>query len=195
MLGNVIFVENVELSKDDVYNFLILPSNILGESTKQCLEIIFGSLCIITRRMLDDHLEDGKYFKPSQQLMKETVSVSTTNSIAERNFRMLDRFMREKPNANMISFESIIMNRTNKTSEWRKKLTPEKRSLMTKWARESVTKQYQDFKQRRMEIRKAKNEKQLDKIEEARKKESRTRLMKEKLCAETSKYGGLWLIE
>ena len=51
---------------------------------------------------------------------------------------------------------------------------------MMKWARESVTKQYQDFKQRRMEIKKAKNEKQLNKIEEARKKESRTRLMKEK---------------
>ena len=64
-----------------------------------------------------------------------------------------------------------------------------------KWARKSVTKQYQDFKQRRMEIKKAKNEKQLNKIEEARKKESRTRLMKEKLCAEISKYGGLWLME
>ena len=64
-----------------------------------------------------------------------------------------------------------------------------------KWARESVSKQYQDFKQRRMEIRKAKNEKRLDKIEEARKKESRTRLMKEKLCAEISKYDGLWLTE
>ena len=46
-----------------------------------------------------------------------------------------------------------------------------------------------------MEIRKAKNEKRLDKIEEARKKESRTRLMKEKLCAEISKYDGLWLTE
>ena len=34
------------------------------------------------------------------------------------------------------------------------------------------------------------NEKRLDKIEEARKKESRTRLMKEKLCAEISKYDG-----
>ena len=124
MLGNVIFFENVELSKDDVYNSLILPSNIVDKSTKQCLEIIFGSLCIITRRMLDDHLEDGKYFNPSQQLMKETVSVSTTNSIAERNFGTLDRFMREKPNANMITFGSIIMNRTNKTSEWRKKSNP-----------------------------------------------------------------------
>ena len=196
MLGNnVIFFENVELSKDDVYNSLILPSNILDESTKQCLEIIFGSLCIITRRKVDDHLEDGKYSNPSQELMKETLSVSTTNSIAKRNFGMLDRFITEKPNADMITYESIIMNRTNKTPEWRKKLTPEKRLLMMKWTRESVSKQDQDFKQQRMEIRKAKNEKRFDKIEEARKKESRTRLMKEKLCAEISKYGGLWLTE
>ena len=46
-----------------------------------------------------------------------------------------------------------------------------------------------------MEIRKTKNERRLDKRKEARKKESRTRLMKEKLCAEISKYGGLWLTE
>ena len=32
-------------------------------------------------------------WNPSQQLMKETVSVSTTSSIAERNFEMLDRFI------------------------------------------------------------------------------------------------------
>ena len=163
LLGYVIFFENVELSEDDVYNLLILPSNILDESTKQCLEIISGSLCIITRRMLDDHLEDGKYSNRSQQLMKETVSISATNSIAERNFGMLDRFIKEKPNANMITYVSIIINRTNKIPEWRKKLIPEKRSLMMKWARESFSKQYQDFKQRRIEIRKAKNEKQLDK--------------------------------
>ena len=94
--------------------------------------------------------------------MKETVSISTTNSIAERNFGMLDRFIKEKPNANMITYVSIIINRTNKIPEWRKKLIPEKRSLMMKWARESFSKQYQDFKQRRMEIRKAKNEKRLN---------------------------------
>ena len=64
--------------------------------------------------MLDDHLEDGKYSNPSQQFMKETLSISTTNSIAERNFGMLDWFIREKPNANMITYESIIMNRTKK---------------------------------------------------------------------------------
>ena len=44
MLGNAIFFENVKISKDDVYNSLILPSNILDKLTKQCLEIIFGKL-------------------------------------------------------------------------------------------------------------------------------------------------------
>ena len=33
------------------------------------------------------------------------------------------------------------------------------------------------------------------KIEESRKKESRTRLKEQKLCAEISKCGGLWLME
>ena len=95
-------------------------------------KLYFGSLCIITRRMLDDHLEDGKYSNRNQQLMKETVSVSKANSIAERNFRMLNRFRREKPNASMTTYESILINRTNKTPEWLKKLNPEKRYLMMK---------------------------------------------------------------
>ena len=47
MLGKVRFFENVEISKDDIYISLILPSNIVDESNKQCLEIIFGNLCII----------------------------------------------------------------------------------------------------------------------------------------------------
>ena len=46
-----------------------------------------------------------------------------------------------------------------------------------------------------MEISRTKTEKRLDKIEEAWKKESRTRLIKEKLCAEIYKYDGLWLME
>ena len=116
MLGNIIFFENVEISEDDVHDSLILSSNILDESTKQCLEVIFGSLCIVTRRMLDDHLEDVKYSNPSHQLMKKTAGVSTTSTIVERNFGILDRFIK-KPNRN-ITYESIIMSRTNKTPEW-----------------------------------------------------------------------------
>ena len=42
---------------------------------------------------------------------------------------------------------------------------------MMKWARESASKQYQLFTQHRIELRKAKNEKRLDKLEDVRKKE------------------------
>ena len=86
-MGNAMFFENVEISKVDVYNSPILPSNILDKSTKQCLEIIFAS--IVTRIMLNDHLEDGKYSNPSQQLMNLTVSISTISNIAERNLECL----------------------------------------------------------------------------------------------------------
>ena len=33
MSANVMYFENVEISEDDVYNLLILPSNVLDEST------------------------------------------------------------------------------------------------------------------------------------------------------------------
>ena len=55
--------------------------------------------------------------------------------------------------------------------------------------------QYQLFKQHRIQLRKAKDEKRFDKIEEARKKECRNRLRKERFCAEISQYSGLWLKE
>ena len=64
-----------------------------------------------------------------------------------------------------------------------KKLTPEKKSLMMKWARESFSKQYQDLKQRRIEIRKAKNEKQLDKNRRITKEEIENKAKRtETLC-------------
>ena len=48
------------------------------------------------------------------------------NNIAEQNFGKLDRLIGGKPNVNMITFEAVITNRTNKISEWRKNLSPYK---------------------------------------------------------------------
>ena len=54
-------------------------------------------------------------------------------------------------------------------------------SLIMKWARESASKQYQLFKKCRVQIRKTKNEKHLDQIKQAKQKERRNKLMKERL--------------
>ena len=141
---NILYFENFKISRDNDHNTLVLPSKILVEPIRQCLEIIFGSLCIFTTRMLDNHIKDGKYADPCEQLYKGIVSLSKTKCIAERNFNMFCKLIRAKPKADMITYEVIIMNRINKTSEWRKipeKLSPEKRSPVIKWARESVNKQ------------------------------------------------------
>ena len=90
----VVFFEDALMTRDAVYNDLIKPSE-NDEATKQCLELIFGSLSIITKRMLQDHLEGGKYTKPTEEMVKETASVGKTNTLSERNFGMVDRLPRK----------------------------------------------------------------------------------------------------
>ena len=90
------------------------------ELTKQLLEILFASFSIITKRMLHDHLKGGKYDQPSDILTQE--SESTPNVSTESNFACLGRLMREKPNANEITLESIIMCKSNNTQQWRDSL-------------------------------------------------------------------------
>ena len=162
----ILFFEESLISKDKIYDSLIAPSNLFDETTKICLETIFGSLCIITKFFLET---------------------------AERNFEMLDRLITKNPNCSKIDFKAIIMGRSNKTSKWKKNLTPEKRSLMMKWDRQSTAKQFDDFKMRRSEIRKWKNEDRLKKIKEAKIKKARVLLVKDKLCRDIIRYGGLWL--
>ena len=94
--------------------------------TKQCLEIIFGGFEIVTERMLFDHTAKGKYGTENLQLREETKSVTTANIDPEGDFGMLDRFMKLKPKALDLAYEGNIMYVTNKTSEWRDKLSKEK---------------------------------------------------------------------
>ena len=55
----------------------------------------------------------------SETLIFEAKSVPTTNTLAERDFGMLDRLMRSKPKALDIVYEGIIMFKLNKTKQWR----------------------------------------------------------------------------
>jgi len=56
---------------------------------------------------------------PNFEKLKETsVNVSTTNIVVERDFANLDRLTREKPNANTITLERMILFTNNKTLHW-----------------------------------------------------------------------------
>ena len=106
---------------------LITPNELINDMTKQALEVIFSRLAVVTRRMLHDHVGDGKFAngRNDQELVKETESVNTTNVETEQDFGKLDKLMKLKPKALDIVHESTIMFTRNKTSQWRDKRSEE----------------------------------------------------------------------
>ena len=110
--------------------------------------------------MLHAHLKGGKYDQPSDTLIQESESTPNENVFT---FGCLDRLMREKPNANEITLESIIMCKSNKTCQWRDGLIETEREKWMNWAKESRNDHYRQFVERRKIIRRLRNEKRLSK--------------------------------
>ena len=65
-----------------------------------------------------DHIPGGIHNNPNEEKRCQTQSIPKTNTVSERDFAQLDRFLREKPNATTITLESVILFNNNKTREW-----------------------------------------------------------------------------
>ena len=193
--GNIIFFNDFVgdlMNRDHIYDNLMVSSEDYDDLTKQILEIMFGSFAIITKRMLYDHLKGGKFDQPSHELIEELESCPNENVFPESNFGVLDRLMREKPNANEITIESIVMCKSNKMKTWRDNLSETKKDYWMNWVKKSRKKHYMEFVERRKIIRKLRNDKRLTKLENKKRKEVKIRKVKEDLCTKIEKYGGLW---
>ena len=152
-LNNETFCDPSFISQDDCFNSLNEPvSKEMYIMTKQCLEIIFGGLVIVTRRMLHDHLKEGKYSTKTPLLEKDASFVNTTNAVCERDFGLLDRLMRIKPKALDFFYEEFIMFFKNKTNLWRDQLSNEQLGMAMESARRSKQKQKELCIERKKEI-------------------------------------------
>ena len=102
---------------DEVWEELIADheSNVL---TQELLQLLCKAFSITTNRLLIDHLPGGKFYTMDAELIRDTGSVPTTNFSPERDFAVLDRVLREKPNATLIMLEAFILFSHNKTSKW-----------------------------------------------------------------------------
>ena len=76
---------------------------------KQCPELLFVGFVSVTEKMLSDHLVDGKYADPNEDLRRESKAVPVTNANPERDFGMLDRLMKFKSKALEIVYEGMII--------------------------------------------------------------------------------------
>ena len=82
------------------------------------IHLLFHTFSVTTQRLLIDHLPNGAYYNVSDtSIIEETASVPTTNVSPKRDFAVLDRYLREKPNVQLITLEAMILFTHNETSQ------------------------------------------------------------------------------
>ena len=130
--GEALLYDDFPPSKDAIYDSLLTPNDNDG-MTQEILQVLCSAFSLLVSRLTDDHLPDGRYDCPSENLKKETQSVPKTNTISKRGFAKLDRLLREKPNASTLSLEAIVLFSNNKTASWlQSKPQDEKEKLLRK---------------------------------------------------------------
>ena len=116
--GEGVIFQDIPIKRDDCFQKLIGPNPFWDAMTLQVLELIFGSFVVVTKRMLSDHLEGGKYHNPDPVVMEECKSDPKSNVTPERDFGMLDQLVMLKPNATTMVYEGMLMFTKNNTKEW-----------------------------------------------------------------------------
>ncbi|CAG2215742.1 unnamed protein product [Mytilus edulis] len=186
--------------KDEVFNSLFINNDLdeeLNLLTIEALQIILINFLIIIERQLSDCLPGGIFNENTEGVNKdlrvESTTVATTNIVSERDFANLDRLRREKPNANTIALEGIILFSNNKTLRWLDDMNVEKKAEVFKIAREKTPEIIKQFRKRKEEIKK--NHMLL--LKQRKEEKERKALKKQEevkaLTIEIQKYGGLWL--
>ncbi|KAJ8050931.1 hypothetical protein HOLleu_04314 [Holothuria leucospilota] len=176
---------------DEVYMSLLAESD-TDPLCKKILELMCASFAKLGERMLCDHLEGGKFWNVEDDVKHEMMSVPTTNVGVERDFGMLDRLMREKPNASTLALEGLIMWQENKTGKWRDELNEEMRAKYMRIARESMNEQRRLYFERRKAIKEVRAMRWAEKRERAVAKVERERERMVSLSNELKQVGGLW---
>lgn len=128
-------------SSDEVFKELITPCTESDLKTQQILQLVFRAFSVTTQRLLLDYLPGGIYHTKTvsqHRSIKEIESVPTTNVSPERDFAVLDRMLRKKPNATMVALESMMIYRTNKTALWLQDKNPDDTHKLLKAARARV---------------------------------------------------------
>ena len=180
------------LHEDEVWSVLT-ESNENDQQTQELLQILFNAFSVTTQRLLIDHLPEGKHYSVTDtEIINETASVPTTNVSPERDFAILDRLMQQKPNANTIALEAMIMYSQNKTSAWLQGKSEEEKKKVLQSARNLVPITKEKFKTKKQKIQKQLKDDMVRRQQSIAQKRYKKQQEKEKL---TKAIGivGLWV--
>ena len=115
MSGNTIVFEGFPPTVDVTYECLFAPSE-HDNIVEEILTVLFGTFSSLLTCLVGEHLPDRKYDARNVSLIAETNFFQKIDIISERDFAQLDCFLREKPNASILSLEALTLFCTNKTA-------------------------------------------------------------------------------
>lgn len=189
MTGEDVPFPEMAITKDSVWIALVRESKKFDHLVAQILLSCFKSIEVILGRVISDQEPAVAAAK-----RKETISVKKTNTISERDFAKLDRLLREKPHATMLSLEAHILFSNNKTREWLESKSPDELKSLMETARKLVPKHKQKFKERLLAIQAHRIELQQKQEQEKEAAKQRLLLEKERITTDMIQYG-LWQSE
>ena len=160
----------------------------------ELLQMLCKSFHITASRLLEDHLNDGEYANPTTKIVNETQSVPATNVRSERDFGILDRLLRENPNASTVAIEALILYSNNQTASWLSRKSEEEKSKLISACIKLGREQRAIYQARREEIRAYQQNEIKKKEEEIFRKHQRSLKQKEELTKDIVKIG-LWISE
>ena len=133
--GSAALEQGMVFHVDEVWDALIKPdqSDVVVE---EVLQLIFRAFSMTCQRLLVDHLPGGVYHSVTDPaIIQETASVPATNASPERDFAVLDRMLREKPNACLSALEAMVLYSHNKSAVWLDQQSHEQRQKLLQAAR------------------------------------------------------------
>lgn len=137
---------------------------------------IFQTMSDLLCRMVKDHLTDGIYWNPTEELIEQTKSVMKHNKLPEFIFGQLDQLLRYRLNSSLLTNESFLIYSHNKTREWFESLSAKDKHKMIEEARKEGKELRKSFHNRLKEIqekRVAAQRKRQRELEERKKKRIR----------------------
>ena len=184
---------NVHIKEGNIIEALLVPNPDLDDLAQEMLQAIFQTLSLLIERVVSDYLPGGEWDMAmgDAKIKTKTKSVQKTNTISERDFGKLDRYIREKPNARLLALEAHILFTTNKTAKWLDSKSVDEKEKLFAMAQKASPQHQRAFRERQKAIQEQRQEALRLKQVEMERKQQRALQRKEKCTSELIEYG-LW---
>ncbi len=184
------FGKEINHSSED--NFLNKAQGASSEEAVELLKKLLQAIDSTILRQLADHLPDGKFWEPSESLIKQAKSTDATNITGERDFGLYKSLQANAPAMTVEKAESKELFKTNKLMKSMLSKTSEERRKEILWA----TKEGAKIRRIDQERAKTYQEKMHQRLAERRKiqtdREERRRQTLEEIVLKVHKFGRMW---